>query len=59
MPYVITKKNGKRVNMPFLVLEHEAENLQRDTENCYTLVNTTTRRTRRVGRCARVSRGRN
>ena len=58
MPYVLWKKNGKRASTPFIFTATEADNLARDEKNCYTLINTTTRRTRRVGGSCRPRRRR-
>lgn len=49
MPYVLWKKNGKRCSTPFVFTESEVDNLAKDTSNRYVLVNTTTRRMRKVG----------
>jgi len=49
MPYVLWKKNGKRMTTPFVFTEAEVANLAKDTSNRYVLVNTTTRRTCKVG----------
>lgn len=59
MPYIVLKKNGKKEHPSFLFLERDVVNLARDRKNCYTLMNTTTRRTRKVGMCNGVSAGLN
>ena len=50
MPYVLWKKNGKRMNTPFVFTAADVENLDKDKHNSYVLVNTTTRRMCRVGK---------
>jgi len=53
MPYVLWRKNGKRTSAPFIFTESEVDNLDKDKRNSYVLVNTTTRRFRRVGKRSR------
>ena len=58
MPYVLWKKNGKRASTPFVFTADEVDNLAKDTDNSYVLVNTTTRRMCRVGGRKRRQRSR-
>jgi len=58
MPYIVLKKNGKKEHPSFLYLERDVANLARDRQNCYTLINTTTRRTKKVGMCGGAQLGR-
>lgn len=58
MPYVVIKKNGKGVNMPFVFTQSDVDNLQRNANgDCFTLVNTTTRRLSKVGACRKRKKG--
>lgn len=59
MPYVVTKKNGKRQRTPFVFTAVEIENLRRRAGgDCFTVVNTTTRKVSQVGACRAKRRSR-
>lgn len=52
MPFIMTKKNGKRpapVLARILWVQSDVDNLRRDCDNRYVFVNTTTRRSIKVG----------
>jgi hypothetical protein len=51
MPYVITRRNGKKVKSPWVLVERDVNNLAADRENCWTVANVVTRRTEKVGTC--------
>lgn len=56
MPWVLTKKNGKRERSPFLFSKNDVVNLSRDKSNCYVLQNTGTHGFVRVGgRCKKAT----
>lgn len=60
MPYFVTKVNGKSWSFArTLFTGDEVDQLATDPKRCFTVVNTTTHRTFKVGKCGRkrLSRG--
>jgi len=53
MAFIITKKNGKRFGLRAIFTATEIDRLRGDG-NCYTVVNTTTRRASKIGATCRT-----
>lgn len=57
MPYIITKKNGKRFKATFMLTASDVANLARDPANCYVVKSPVTMRSKRVGGACKKRRG--